>query len=228
MLCCIIITVPDSYSVFNKATGIHKHKVIRTTESQFKSLAAIFENAGSEIVIFYHAFPAGKSSAFMKNRFKAGIAYMNFTPLAAPAVKSIIHCIHKYAIADDRITCRQIEGIIILVLEYPFIIREIGKYRMVNKYIAIISLTSGNGPLYQAIRYLQPKPITGEFLDEASLDCPLEFMRSQCSATVECEAPTFYKQDAIPDPVRTGYSRLLLPMWGDGHISMLLGVVAWE
>lgn len=78
------------------------------------------------------------------------------------------------------------------------------------------------------LQTLQPKPITGEFLDEASLDCPLEFMRSQCSATVECEAPTFYKQDAIPDPVRTGYSRLLLPMWGDGHISMLLGVVAWE
>ena len=78
------------------------------------------------------------------------------------------------------------------------------------------------------LQTLQPKPITGEFLDEASLDCPLEFMRSQCSATVECEAPTFYKQDAIPDPVRTGYARLLLPMWGDGHISMLLGVVAWK
>jgi hypothetical protein len=75
---------------------------------------------------------------------------------------------------------------------------------------------------------LQAKPIMGEFLDEVALNCPLEFLRSQCSATVECGAPTYYKQRAIQNSVRIGYSRLLLPLWRDGRISMLLGAVEWE
>lgn len=78
------------------------------------------------------------------------------------------------------------------------------------------------------LQAMQPEPVTGKFLDEVSLNSPFEFMRSQCSATVESGAPTFDKQSATQGSVRTGYSRLLLPMWGDGHISMLLGAVAWE
>ena len=78
------------------------------------------------------------------------------------------------------------------------------------------------------LQAMQPTPIVGDFLDQVSLKCPLEFMRSQCSATVESGTPTLHKQGAAQSPAQPGYSRLLLPMWGDGRISMLLGAVAWE
>lgn len=71
----------------------------------------------------------------------------------------------------------------------------------------------------------QTKPFEGEFLDMITMDHPLEFLRSQCSATVESRGPTFYDCGSQRAD-RAEYSRLLLPMWGDGRISMLLGVVA--
>lgn len=59
------------------------------------------------------------------------------------------------------------------------------------------------------------------FLDEAALPHPFEYLRAQCSATIEARVPTFYRhQDG------GSYARLLLPMWGDGRISMLLGAFA--
>jgi hypothetical protein len=61
--------------------------------------------------------------------------------------------------------------------------------------------------------------LAGSFADEIDTHAPLHFFRSQASATVEGRAPTCY---------RTGdYGRLLLPLWGDGHVNMLLGAVAW-
>jgi hypothetical protein len=62
--------------------------------------------------------------------------------------------------------------------------------------------------------------LRGKFIDELALTGPLEFLRSQCSATVEARAPTFYRHEGKP-----AYARLLLPMWGDGRIGMLLGAV---
>lgn len=59
-----------------------------------------------------------------------------------------------------------------------------------------------------------------KFIDELALTGALEFLRSQCSATVEARAPTFYRHEGKPP-----YSRILLPMWGDGRIGMLLGAV---
>lgn len=61
----------------------------------------------------------------------------------------------------------------------------------------------------------------GRFLDEVELTGPFAFLRSQCSATVEAGATTFFQPEAGTRP----YSRLLLPMWGDGRISMLLGAL---
>ena len=58
--------------------------------------------------------------------------------------------------------------------------------------------------------------VTGKFLDEIEPRAPFGFLRAQCSATVEARAPTCFEAD---------YTRLLLPMWGDGHIGMLLGAV---
>lgn len=73
--------------------------------------------------------------------------------------------------------------------------------------------------------------ITGKFIDELDPKNPLEYLRSQCSATTESRAPTYYQHgaDAVQEsrgPV--SYSRLLLPMWGEGHIGMLLAAFEWH
>jgi len=73
---------------------------------------------------------------------------------------------------------------------------------------------------------LSAAPIAGRFLDDLRLEPPLEYLASQCSATVECGAPTYFRAAAQPAEVMTApYGRLLLPMWGDGRIGMLLGAV---
>jgi len=64
----------------------------------------------------------------------------------------------------------------------------------------------------------------GRFLDETDLAWPFAFLRSQSSATIEAAAPTCFRRED-PAPQGRSYSRLLLPMWGDGHVSMLLGAV---
>jgi hypothetical protein len=65
--------------------------------------------------------------------------------------------------------------------------------------------------------------LTGEFADEVALRGSLAYLRSQCSATVEGRVPTFYRHEGSRDA--PAFSRLLLPMWGDGHIRMLLGAL---
>jgi len=59
------------------------------------------------------------------------------------------------------------------------------------------------------------------FLDEVTLKGSLVYFRSQCSATIEASAPTYFQFT----PGETGFARILLPMWGDGRVSMLLGAV---
>jgi hypothetical protein len=66
-----------------------------------------------------------------------------------------------------------------------------------------------------------------KFADSITLAGPFAFLLSQSSATVEACAPTFYAHHPTQDPGE-GFSRILLPMWGDGHVGMLLGVVAWR
>ena len=68
---------------------------------------------------------------------------------------------------------------------------------------------------------LTGEDVAGLFLDETALPSPFEFLRAQCSATVEGAEPSLFAGAAGDRP----YSRLLLPMWGDGRISMLLGAV---
>jgi len=69
-----------------------------------------------------------------------------------------------------------------------------------------------------------------KFLDEIDIRPPLRFLLSQCSATVESGEPTLYRHPAESrdGSNKRGYSRLLLPLWGEGHIGMLLGCFAWE
>ena len=63
----------------------------------------------------------------------------------------------------------------------------------------------------------QETALSGKFIDEVDLAAPLAFLRAQASATVEARAPTCYAH-------MTG-ARILLPMWGDGRVSLLLGAV---
>jgi hypothetical protein len=70
--------------------------------------------------------------------------------------------------------------------------------------------------------------VTGTFVDEMEVKSPFEFLLSQCSATVESGAPTFYRHESIHSDnvgAQKSYSRLLLPAWGDGHIRLLLGAL---
>jgi hypothetical protein len=73
--------------------------------------------------------------------------------------------------------------------------------------------------------------IAGRFIDELEPKNPLEYLPSQCSATVESRAPTYYQHGAGTVQESQGavsYSRLLLPMWGNGYIGMLLGAFEWR
>jgi hypothetical protein len=63
----------------------------------------------------------------------------------------------------------------------------------------------------------QAGALRGKFIDEVALSGRLQYLRAQASATVEARAPTYYRG--------AGCSRILLPMWGDGHIGMLLGAL---
>ena len=71
--------------------------------------------------------------------------------------------------------------------------------------------------------------LAGMFLDEIEIRYPLQFLISQCSATVESGAPTYYRHvEARSARAQQAFSRLLLPLWGDGRIGMLLGAFAWQ
>ena len=73
--------------------------------------------------------------------------------------------------------------------------------------------------------------LAGAFSDQIDIRHPFEYFNSQCFATVETRAPTYYRHVLADDGAsRQGeeYSRLMLPMWGEGHVGMVLGVVAWD
>lgn len=75
---------------------------------------------------------------------------------------------------------------------------------------------------------LHSQDLTGRFIDEIELSWPFEFLRSQCSATVESATPTYFRHEGgKQSPSMGDYSRLLLPMWGEGRIGMLLGAVTF-
>lgn len=68
-------------------------------------------------------------------------------------------------------------------------------------------------------------PLAGTFSDELEPKSPLHFFNAQASMTVEARTSTFYRHESgshagSADP---GYSRLILPLWGNGRVGMLLG-----
>lgn len=87
------------------------------------------------------------------------------------------------------------------------------------------------GVVGQDIEHRYGKAMRAMFIDEAERRAPLQYLNSQCSATVEGRRPTYYQHVSSQtqrDKAPESYSRLLLPLWGDGHISMLLGAVVWR
>ena len=72
------------------------------------------------------------------------------------------------------------------------------------------------------------KQISSDFADEVELRNPFEYLISQCSATIEGCVPSYYRHVATAMPknrASKSYARVLLPLWGEGHIRMLLGAI---
>ena len=71
---------------------------------------------------------------------------------------------------------------------------------------------------------LGERPLTGVFMDKIEPSQALNQLQAQCAATIERRAATFYRHLAV-SPGQS-YARVLLPLWGNGRIDMLLGVMA--
>jgi len=72
----------------------------------------------------------------------------------------------------------------------------------------------------------QAKQLGDMFLDDVNLHFPFEYMRAQASAAVESGAPNYYSHAANAGENKPAYERLILPLWGDGHTSLLLVAVS--
>jgi hypothetical protein len=66
--------------------------------------------------------------------------------------------------------------------------------------------------------------LTGQVVDEIKPAEPLNYFIAQASATIEAGIPTLYSATRRR-PRGMGYSRILLPAWGNGRIDLLLGAV---
>lgn len=74
------------------------------------------------------------------------------------------------------------------------------------------------------------KTVAGKFLDEIEAKHPFAYLISQSSATIEGGVPTFFRHERGKSEAAGStapYSRLLLPLWGDGYIGMLLGALSF-
>jgi hypothetical protein len=67
--------------------------------------------------------------------------------------------------------------------------------------------------------------VTGKFLDEIEAKPPLDALADQCLASLQRRAPSYYRSSSLDAPSgaqRSGYARLVMPLWGNGRIQMLL------
>lgn len=66
--------------------------------------------------------------------------------------------------------------------------------------------------------------VSGRFADEIEPKAPFDFLIAQASAALEIRAPTYFRSEGASGTA-LGYGRLLLPMWGNGRIDTILGLV---
>jgi hypothetical protein len=70
--------------------------------------------------------------------------------------------------------------------------------------------------------------VTGKFADEVERREPFNYFIAQASTGIEAAAPTLYSSKS-PSAQKThrssGYLRIILPAWGNGHINLLLGAI---
>lgn len=70
---------------------------------------------------------------------------------------------------------------------------------------------------------LGDRPLAGIFMDKIEPTELLDHLQAQCAATVERRAATFFRHSSgLPED---NYERMLLPLWGNGRIDMMLGVM---
>lgn len=67
---------------------------------------------------------------------------------------------------------------------------------------------------------LRGEAVLEGFVDEMATSISFSYLRAQSSATVEAAAPTLLR---LTEESGYRFSRVLLPLWGDGRINMLLG-----
>ncbi len=82
------------------------------------------------------------------------------------------------------------------------------------------------GFLGRAVTQRYGASIVGKFFDEIEPRNPFDQLDGQCAATVDRRAPTYFRHLPTGDAKSVPYARIILPMWGNGHIEMLLGAVA--
>ncbi|HVV33323.1 MAG TPA: hypothetical protein VHC73_08865 [Vitreimonas sp.] len=71
-----------------------------------------------------------------------------------------------------------------------------------------------------AIEARYGQAVRDRFSDEVKSSTPFELLNEQAASAVETGKPTLHHERS--------YRRLLLPMWGDGRVSMLLGAFSWS
>ncbi len=69
---------------------------------------------------------------------------------------------------------------------------------------------------------LRGEVVAGSFIDEMSPNINFSYLRAQSSATVEAAEPTLLRLTQFSG---YSYSRVLLPLWGNGQVTMLLGAI---
>ena len=63
---------------------------------------------------------------------------------------------------------------------------------------------------------------TASFIDEMPPNVNFSYLRAQSSATVEAAEPTLLR---LTQSSGYSFSRILLPLWGNGQVNMLLGAI---
>jgi len=73
----------------------------------------------------------------------------------------------------------------------------------------------------EAVSAAYGKALEGQFVDEVAQVFPIDRLLQQCHATIATHAPTYWRSETS-----SRHARILLPLWGNGHISMFLGGIA--